>query len=65
MSRKHFEALAKEIKSSLAAATDTAARMAVVELAGRIARVCSDHNPNFDDRRFLVACGISNPTRVS
>ena len=63
MSRKHFEALAREIRASYESAkADThneAARAAVAELAGRIARVCSDHNPNFNDRRFLVACGIT------
>lgn len=62
MSRKHFEALAREIRTSLEEAKkDThneAAAHAVACLAGRIARVCADHNPNFDDARFMKACGI-------
>lgn len=63
MSRKHFEALAAEIRTAYADACSGAgeeARNAVANLAGRIARACSDSNPNFDDRRFLKACGIQN-----
>lgn len=61
MSRKHFEALAKEIREEyLASECEPAARDAICALAGRIARVCSDHNPNFDDTRFLAACGIKS-----
>jgi hypothetical protein len=58
MSRKHFEALAREISEAYANAATPEARTAVAEMAGRIARVCSDNNPNFSDKRFLAACGI-------
>jgi len=58
MSRKHFEALAYEIKDSYLSARTDEERAAIAKLAGKIARVCSNHNPNFDDRRFLVACAI-------
>jgi len=67
MNRKHFEALAAVIAENYTRAInadDAVARDTVARLAGGIARVCADHNPDFDDRRFLNACGIS-PGRMA
>lgn len=60
MSRKHFESLAAAIAENYQLAKDAEARSAVARLAGSIARTCADHNPRFDDKRFLAACGINS-----
>lgn len=63
MNRKHFNALAAEIRTAYADACSGGgeeARTAVANLAGRIARVCADSNPNFSDARFIKACGIGS-----
>jgi post-segregation antitoxin (ccd killing protein) len=61
MSRKHFEALAAEIRAEYTAAVNAGnleGRASIAALAGRIARVCADSNPNFSDARFIKACGL-------
>ena len=58
MTTKHFIALAAAIKLSYLQAETPEARRAVAFTAGRIATVCMDHNPNFNDARFIEACGI-------
>jgi hypothetical protein len=63
MSRKHFEALAAEIRAEYTCARtydNFPAAEAIARLAGRIARVCADSNPNFSDARFIKACGIGS-----
>jgi post-segregation antitoxin (ccd killing protein) len=63
MSRKHFTALAEEIRAEYNHTFITGnveARAAIATLAGRIARVCADSNPNFSDARFIKACGIGS-----
>jgi hypothetical protein len=70
MTRKHFEALAAEIRAEYTCArtydnfpaAEAIARLAgrIARLAGRIARVCADSNPNFSDARFIKACGIGS-----
>lgn len=51
MSRKHYEALAQEIRLI----QDQAARQAAFEA---VATVCECYNPRFDRRIFAVACGV-------
>lgn len=49
MTRKHFEALATQIKRI----EDKAARVAA---ATAVARACADFNPAFNAARFYAAC---------
>lgn len=51
MSRKHFQALADEI----ARIEDIACR---IQAANAVARACRAMNPNFDNSRFMRACGV-------
>lgn len=63
MSKKHFEALAREIRNtfeldrpwdSLPCATQRAA----ISAADIICRVASADNARFDAKRFRTACGL-------
>ena len=51
MTRKHFEALAAEIRQI----PDKVARE---QAARAVARACRQFNPNFDMSRFLAACDV-------
>ncbi len=52
MSRQHFEALAREIASI----RDSAARE---QAAYAVARAAATFNTEFNQRRFLSACGVA------
>lgn len=54
MTKKHFEALAREIAAIKHELSRSAAATAV-------ARVCVQFNPSFDIARFYAACGVSVP----
>lgn len=60
MTRKHFKQLAHEINLQRAALSDSSnGYYAVKTLAYGIARnVCKPMNPNFDEKRFIEACGF-------
>jgi hypothetical protein len=51
MSRKHYQALAQEIKLI----QDQAARQSAFQA---VATACELFNPRFDRRIFAVACGV-------
>lgn len=51
LTRKHFEALAVEIRQI----PDKVARE---QAAYAVARACRQLNPHFDMARFLAACGV-------
>jgi len=53
MSRRHFVALAREIRATEIDPEDKRS------LAVRIANVCAAENVRFDRMRFLSACGVA------
>lgn len=64
MSRKHYEMIASDIKTSVVTAAftttenySTAVRV-LTELAESLAVTFEGDNPNFDPNRFLIACGV-------
>ena len=60
MTRKHFEALAAELKRVGPAYWIDATSRDTVHMAAiqAVADVCARFNPNFDRARFLAACGV-------
>lgn len=59
MTRKHFAAVAADIKENVEAADgNTDAIRTLRQLAGDLARTFKLFNPNFDRVRFLTACGF-------
>jgi len=71
-SRKDYVAIAAILKNELAAYTperdpyaEIAAEVAVAAVAERIATYFASANPAFDRGRFLRACGIREPLRLS
>ena len=61
MSKKHFEAIAAEIKELYQRATRHESpdeKTGVCNVARSLARVFSEFNPRFDRHRFLSACGL-------
>lgn len=54
MTRKHFEAIARDIKAS----ADTADYSAREYAAVLFANVAEQDNPRFDRKRFMLACGL-------
>jgi hypothetical protein len=65
MSRKHYSAIAERFVDASTYVEDnygeTLTRNEVADvlnyLAGKIAGVMEDDNPNFDRKKFLTACG--------
>ena len=55
MSRKNFEAIASAIKESQEC-DNTGELLSVLSM--ELCRHFRDENPNFDDARFLKACGL-------
>lgn len=61
MTRKHFEALATQIKYDLEGldlANSPAARLAAETVVHSVAAVCAAQNPRFDRDKFVKACGL-------
>lgn len=59
MTKKHFQAMADELKGELAANRgNTEAENAVKRCASRMAGVCYQFNNRFDRLTFLMACGL-------
>lgn len=56
MTRKHFEALANELKSNKPVMADKALGQWYKDCLA-VASVCGRFNGDFDSRRFLQACG--------
>ena len=51
MSKKHFELMAKYIRSIM----DSHARL---QAAVAVASACAEANPRFDTQKFFNACGV-------
>ena len=67
MSKKHYEAVAKIIKTRIdAAVTDSSAnfeageRYAALNIARDFANLAAADNSKFNRSRFLIACGIND-----
>lgn len=63
MTKKHFIALAAEIKRKFSLDrpwldVDEACRMAAIDAADIICKVAYEFNPRFDETRFRRACGV-------
>lgn len=58
MTRKHFAAIAADIKAQYEAETNLYAQDAVRSTAYKLARTFASFNPNFDRIRFIMACGV-------
>ena len=64
MTKKDYEAIAREVKDALAqwpdgtSVLDVGARVATRTLTYRLCDVFAADNPRFDRARFLRACGI-------
>jgi hypothetical protein len=58
MSRKHYVAIARVINAQVGAAKTIETLDAVKAIANDLAEVMANDNPNFETRRFLVACGV-------
>lgn len=65
MSKRHFEALARLTKDTLAREVSSRGTlspwspvMALEAMAYGLADVCARENPQFDKARFLKACGV-------
>lgn len=69
MTKKHFNAIAKNFKDALESARamlDDSQNLefhrgqiqGIKESARLMAEICAENNANFDTRRFLTACGI-------
>lgn len=63
MTRKHFVQLAKVIAGF--ADTIGLGQVGRTKLASDIAAVCADANSQFDKRRFLTACGVTDNVNSS
>lgn len=57
MTRKHFEAIAADIKFQMEQSNDEG-KAAIRSTAAALSVTFSIFNSNFDRRRFLTACGI-------
>ena len=61
MTKKHFEALALELKDCKPKGTDKQAESFIEQWRRdclAVAQVCSQFNPRFDWGYFLEACGV-------
>lgn len=65
MTKKHFEAFAREIKKQVDAANDTHTismsaklRQSAMYAAELVANVAASDNPRFNRDRFMKACGL-------
>lgn len=58
MTRKHFEAIAADIRVAYTEADGDAERYGVRMVANRLVTTFIGMNPNFDRTRFLTACGL-------
>ena len=59
MTKKHFIAIAKAIKSQRTADLDHLALVRLDALSEDLCDVFKDANANFDRARFLAACGVA------
>jgi len=61
MTRKHYEAIAANIKHALGQTTRTEAYV-IGRLAETLSFTFSDFNGAFDRKRFMTACGVNIET---
>ena len=60
MSRKDYVAIAAVIKASFEAAPSEDGKNAIRHVTNGITGVLRTDNPNFDAKRFYVACGLES-----
>lgn len=58
VSKKHFEAIAAELRAALELDSNPAARQSVERVAEGLSNIFARENPRFDRARFLKACGL-------
>ena len=59
MTRKHFEAIARVLRTEMRDMTVTVGeRMVVERIARDLAEQFAEENPRFDTERFLAASGV-------
>lgn len=58
MTKKHFEAIAADIRIALNEADGDAERYGVRMVANRLVTTFIGMNPLFDKKKFLTACGL-------
>ena len=59
MSKQHFEALAKAFKLQRNWADNAEERKGIRNAAWGVALVCEQFNANFDQVKFIEACGFA------
>ena len=60
MSRKDYVAIAAAIKLNFDLAYQGYGKIAVINVAADIAAYLRKDNPNFDAKRFYIACGLES-----
>ncbi len=63
--QRHFEAIARDIRGSLAETGNGFERLTVERLAGKLADTFERDNPRFNRGRFMRACDIPYHPHVS
>lgn len=58
MTKKHFIAIAKDIRNRIERTATTAEENAIEVLAHDLANTFADFNQAFDYGRFMAACGV-------
>lgn len=58
VSKKHFEAIAAELRAAIELDSKAAARQSVERVAEGLSNIFARENPRFDRARFLKACGL-------
>lgn len=58
MTKKHFIAIAAEIRQALRESCDVSESYGIEKMAIRLCTTFKSANPNFDRSRFLAACGV-------
>ena len=60
MSKKDYVAIAAVIKASVEAEPSSDGKKVIRHVTNRITEMLRADNPNFDTKRFYVACGLES-----
>lgn len=58
VNKKHFKAIAAELRAAIELDSNPAAQQAVERVAEGLSNIFARENPRFDRARFLKACGL-------